>query len=101
MGDELVEQTLLSIARTDDRAVGTAPQSGLSSAQVEASALHRAAVANQAVPVEERKYPILEGRIDNIQLGLVSTGTLSRLGAVHSEVYKQGESAHHADNQGF
>ena len=101
MGDELVEQTLLSIARTDHRAVGTAPQSGQSSAQVEASPLHRVAVANKAVPVEERKYLILERSVDSLQLGLVSTSALKGLGAVHGEVHKQREPSHHADDQGF
>jgi len=101
VGDELVEQTLLSIARMDDRSVGTAPQSGLSSSQVEASTLYCATVANEAVPVEERAYLVLERSVDSLQRGLVSISTLKGLGAGHGEVYKQREPPHRANDQGF
>ena len=60
MGDELIEQALLHIPRTDCWTVGTAAQNGQFASQVEPFALYRAAVANQAVPVEDRQYLFFE-----------------------------------------
>ena len=99
VGDELVEQTLLRIAGMNHRPVGTTPQCGLYRSQVEASTLHRAAVTNQAVSVEEREYLILEGCVDILQFGLVSNSNLKGLGAGHGEVHKQIEPTHHAHDQ--
>ena len=99
MGGELVEQTLLRIAGTNHRPVGTTPQCGLYRSQVEASTLHRAAVTNQAVSVEEREYLNLEGGVDKLQLGLVSHSYFKGLRSGQAEVHKQIEPTHHAHDQ--
>jgi len=58
-------------------------------------------VANEAVPVEEREYLVLERSVNSLQPGLVSTSTLKGLGVGHGDVYKKPEPPHRANDQGF
>ena len=60
MGDELVKQTLLGIARAEHRTVGAAAQNRLFASEIEPGTLYRAAVANEAVPVENGEYFFLK-----------------------------------------
>jgi hypothetical protein len=65
MGNELVKQTLLGIARAEHRTIGASAQNRLFASEIKARSLERAAVANEAVAVENGEYLFLKNCINS------------------------------------